>query len=522
MQFFLFTAALFLASAAPSSAEPDAPLLTAAERSGFRATATHAETVDLVDRLAQLSPLARRDSMGLSAELRDIPLLIIADPPAESPADAGDRIVVFLMGGIHSGEACGKEALLMLARELLTQPDAPQNRAILDNLVLLIAPIYNPDGNERISPDNRPGQIGPELGMGQRANAQGLDLNRDHVKLESPEARAQLRLLNEWDPHLTIDTHTTNGSRIRYDLTYAAPLNPSGHPAPIAFLREQLLPLATERLRARTGYETFFYGNFSDDFTRWETYSANPRFGGPYRGLRNRMSILSEAYAYIPFQRRVLVTLEFVRECLSIAAERRAEIRAITNRADAETVAAGPGRAVGIRHELAPLDEPAHILSYEVVTSPDGGLTQSDQPATLTVEHRGRFAPTRTVSRPAAYLIPASLTPVIENLRLHGVRLKPAALERAHVEAARIDSLTRAERPFQGHHLVSLETTTSAQQRNLEGEWLRADTAQPLGNLLVYLLEAESEDGLAAWGFLDDHIQPGGEYPILRLLQDQD
>ena len=136
--------------------------------------------------------------------------------------------------------------------------------------------------------------------MGQRPNGQGLDLNRDHVKLESPEARGQVKFLNEWDPHVVIDTHTTNGSRHRYTLTYAAPLNPSGDEAPIAFIRDELLPAVSASLEQRTGYATFFYGNFDREMTRWQTYSPMPRFGGPYRGLRGTMSILSEAYAYAP------------------------------------------------------------------------------------------------------------------------------------------------------------------------------------------------------------------------------
>lgn len=524
MKHIIFSAAValaFISALGIAAAEPDPDLLTAAERSGFRATATHAQTVELVDRLAARSELAHRESMGASFEGRDIPLLIIADPPVRSPADIGDRVVVFLLGGIHSGEACGKEALLILARELLTEPGAPANRAILDNLVLLIAPIYNPDGNERVSPDNRPGQIGPELGMGQRANAQGLDLNRDNVKLQSPEARAQARLLSLWSPHITIDTHTTNGSRIRYDLTYAAPLNPSGHPAPIAFVRDQLLPSVTERLRTRTGYETFFYGNFSRDLTRWETYSAHPRFGGPYRGLRNRMSILSEAYAYIPFERRVDVTLEFIRECLAYAAEHAQQIRGTLAQAERDTIRAGAAPRhddlVGVRHTLAKLDQPASLRSYAVVLTGEE-ITQTDEPAILTVEHWGRFEPTHSVTRPVEYLIPASLTPVIDNLRAHGVRLHPFLDAEALIESARIDAVHRAERAFQGHNLVTLDVTMRRDMRRLEGDYLAASTAQPLGNLIVYLLEPMSEDGLAAWGFLDDHLTPGAEYPILRAF----
>src|SRR5207248_174876 len=101
------------------------------------------------------------------------------------------------------GEVDGKEALLMLARDLATAKD----RALLKDLVVLIAPVVNPDGGEKLNKANRPEQNGPADGVGQRANAQGFDLNRDYTKLETPEVRAIVRAINQWNPALVIDTH---------------------------------------------------------------------------------------------------------------------------------------------------------------------------------------------------------------------------------------------------------------------------------------------------------------------------
>ena len=112
----------------------------------------------------------------------------------------------------------------------------------MKDLILAVAPIYNTDGNERVSKTNRPGQVGPEEGMGQRANARGLDLNRDFIKLEAPETRGLVRFLNEWNPHLFIDTHTTNGSYHRYMVTYEGPKNPAGDPKVIGFMRQTFFP----------------------------------------------------------------------------------------------------------------------------------------------------------------------------------------------------------------------------------------------------------------------------------------
>src|SRR5207249_6413096 len=140
------------------------------------------------------------------------------------------------------------EALLMLARDVAQAPDRP----LLKNLILVLAPIFNADGNEKISKNNRPTQAGPTDGAGERANAQGLDLNRDFIKLESPEVRALVRFLNEWNPAVVIDCHTTNGSFHRYALTYEGGRCPAGSADLIAYTRDVLLPDAGRRLARHT------------------------------------------------------------------------------------------------------------------------------------------------------------------------------------------------------------------------------------------------------------------------------
>src|SRR5207245_4999970 len=134
------------------------------------------------------SPLVRLGELGTSVEGRKLPLLILADPPVATAEEAArsNKLVVYAQGNIHAGEVDGKEALLMLVRDLATAKERP----LLKDLVLVFAPIFNADGNERISKENRRAQVGPAEGVGVRANAQGLDLNRDFVKLESPEVQA--------------------------------------------------------------------------------------------------------------------------------------------------------------------------------------------------------------------------------------------------------------------------------------------------------------------------------------------
>lgn len=507
-----------------SSTDPS--LQTVAEQSNYTATASSDEVLALVERIKDSSTLVRTGEMGRTHEGKVIPLLFIADPPVDSVAAAVEASktrsapIIFIMANIHAGEIEGKEACLMFAREL-----APGS-ALLDNLIFVIAPNYNADGNDMWGDVamNRPGQDGPPK-VGIRRNAQQLDLNRDYIKLEAPETRALVKLLGELNPTITIDCHTTNGSLHRYILTYDTPLNPSSHPLTYSLLRDELLPAVTKRVRETTGYEMFYYGNFNTDHTVWETYSPLPRFGANYQGLRGQMSILSEAYTYAPYKDRVMGTLALIRETAKYVSEHAAQYLEASQRIAHETARAGsapqPDDVVGIRHKPAAFPEPAIIKGFEGSSGGEGGaLANLDKmhgpPKDYSVVHLGRFEATRSVSRPYAYVVPASLTNVIDNLKAHGVEMETASGE-ASVEIYTIDSITRSRREFEGHHLVSVESTARVEKRALPANSMLIETAQPLGNLIVYLLEPESEDGLVAWNFFDDVLEEGAEFPVWRV-----
>jgi dipeptidyl-peptidase-4 len=528
---------------AMQNSSTDPALLTVAEQSNYTATSSSDEVLALIGRIEANSDITRTGELGKTHEGRTIPLIFLANPPVDS-VDAAvaaskqrSAPIIFIMANIHAGEIEGKEACLMLARELALDPD----HTLLKHLIVVIAPNYNADGNDRFGDvaTNRPGQDGPpEVGI--RRNAQDLDLNRDYIKLEAPETRALVAFLNQCDPHITIDCHTTNGSQHRYTLTYDAPTNPSGHPAPINFIRNGLLPAVTERVRASTGYEMFFYGNFNKAHTTWESYSAMPRFGGPYQGLRGQMSILSEAYSYAPYKDRVLCTLAFVREILEYAAEHKQEVLEINQRARRETASAGrnsqPDDVVGIRHALAAFPEPVLIKGYEGARGGEGGSmadmnAQLGEPKDYQCVHLGRFEATRSVVRPWAYVVPMELANVIDVLAAHGVHMEIApntvpSTPRRPVEVDAdfytIDTIRRSERLFEGHNLLSVEATASIGRRRIPPDCMLIRTAQPLSNLIVYMLEPESDDGLVAWNFFGDHLKEGAEFPVWRVRSEAD
>lgn len=515
---FLALACLFLGPSGPLAAaegEVPAELQTVAEASDYKATATHAQVLELCGRLAARSARVTHVEFGRSHEGKSLPLLILADPPLTNAAAvrSSGKLVVFAMANIHAGEVCGKEALLMLAREASEEA----RPGYLDQLVVLVAPIYNADGNDRMAADNRPGQLGPEQGMGERENAQGLDLNRDHVKLESPEARALVGLLNAYDPAIMIDCHTTNGSAHQYTITYDSPRHPAVPRELVEYGRDNFLLEVGRRLERRTGYRSFYYGNFDAERKQWETYPAWPRYNTQYNGLRGRLGILSEAYAYAPFKDRVLATKGFVEEILGLASERHEEIQGLIKKT---SVSLSESKELAIASEATAIPGVFPVLGYAPSKSPPFEETKGS-PQTYQLTYLGGARGSRSVQVPKAYLLPATLSSVMDNLHRHGIQMEVLREDlRLDVEEFIVREWKRADGAYQNHNAVTAQIELERATRLIPAGTVIVRTDQPLAGLVVNLLEPAAEDGLVAWNFLDDFAKVGAALPYVRCTQD--
>jgi hypothetical protein len=517
-------------------------LQTRAERTNYEETSTYDEVVAIVKALAASSPLAREETFGTTEEGRALPLLILSDPAVASPEEARrlKRPIVFIQANIHGGEVEGKEASLILARRLVSGDLRP----LLRRLVVLIAPIYNADGNEKFSLDHRTAQNGPIGGVGTRENAKGLDLNRDYMKLDSAEARALVGLINRWDPHAAIDLHTTNGSYHGYHLTYSPPLNPNADPRLIEFARERILAPVDAAVEKKHPFRIYYYGNFASESggpresarvdpenpgdTIWRTFDHRPRFGNNYLGLRNRLAILSEAYSYLDFRGRVRVTEVFVEELLNTIAENGPQLLSLIAQLDADTK--GLKGEMGVRFDFAALPDPVEILIGDVtkVPNPRSGremLAMSDTVTPVRMKDYGIFRPTLTVPVPRGWLIPHAhiqngrLAAALERLKLHGITMqRVVAPGEIRVERVVITNVERSPRMFQGHQEVRLTVKYEPALLSIVEGALFVPSAQPLGRLAFYLLEAASDDGLVTWNIIDQGIAAAETYPIYRVM----
>ncbi|MBK6735587.1 MAG: M14 family metallopeptidase [bacterium] len=506
------------------------PPLTRAESSGYTFTSLHADVMAFIAGLAAMGdPRLHVTSFGASPGGRELPLLVLSAAGVKTPAEARrlGRPVVMVVSGIHPGEVEGKEGCLMLARDLLARTPGLDAAQVLENVTLVIVPLFNPDGNDAIDPGNRAlhlpklrGQLGPDSGVGTRENAAKINLNRDYLRYASAEMRLlQTRVCQPWAADLTIDNHATNGSVHRFSMTYDIPHTvESGREEPIRYMRERLLPPVTAALRANHGLDAGWYGNFVEDERvldtggeadpatsvreGWLTYPHHPRFGSNYRGLTNRMDLLLECYSYIPFSERVRTAYAFMLETLRYVAAHGDEV--------VQTVALSraPRDRIAIRYALERCAEPVEILTRTPRTL-DGA------PCSVTLPYLGRFTGTKVVERPAAYLVPRALG---DHLRLHGLAVREAT-GAYEVEAPVVEGIGQ----IGGRAILE-----AAAVGELAVSWRRSSRAafpgavlvpmdQPLAAIAAYLCEPESDDGAVENGLLAAP-QLGDELPLWRVV----
>lgn len=318
-----------------------ASLMLVPEKSNFEKTSTYADVMSFLNAIKQLSPYITLHTIGKSTSGLDIPMAVLANPLITNAdqAKASGKPVIYIQANIHAGEVEGKEVAMMLMRDILLG----NKMDLLQNQIIIFVPIYNVDGNDKMEKGLRASQENSPLETGTRENGQGLDLNRDGIKMEAPETKGMIaNVLNLWDPQLTVDLHTTNGTWHGYSLTWAPGYLSAGEPGPYNYLNEVMLPLITKNAKEKYDLNLGPFGDFSTregwPLKKFYTYNHHPRYIINQIGLRNRMSILSESFAHERFYQRIHSTYHFVYEILNHCNNHSKEIININNQAEQSAI----------------------------------------------------------------------------------------------------------------------------------------------------------------------------------------
>ncbi|NJN42223.1 MAG: M14 family metallopeptidase [Flammeovirgaceae bacterium] len=242
-----------------SQSEFSEDLVLTPEQSAYTKTSTYMDVITFLDAIKKQSPNIHVFSMGKSFEGKDIPVAVLSSPSITTPqeARASGKLILYVQGNIHAGEVEGKEVVMMLMRDILLG----DQKHLLDKLVILFVPIYNTDSNDKMEKGRRPSQEDSPIETGLRENSQGLDLNRDGMKMEALETNALFEnVIVPWDPQLFVDLHTTNGTWHGYSLTWAPSYHSGGIYGPYDFINNKMLPEITANVKK----ENLLFGPFGD------------------------------------------------------------------------------------------------------------------------------------------------------------------------------------------------------------------------------------------------------------------
>jgi murein tripeptide amidase MpaA len=505
--------------------DPGDPWATPAEASGLRRSPSYDETVAWLRRLEQAAPQISLVTLGRSHEGRELWMAVASREGAATPEAlrASGRPTLLVQAGIHSGEIDGKDAGLMLLRDMTV---GGRLGGLLEGANLLFLPIFNADGHERSSPQGRLNQRGPEE-QGWRTNARNLNLNRDYAKLDTPEMRALVAALNRWDPQLYVDVHVTDGIDYQYDVTLGYNGPHAYSPSIAGWIESRLLPAAEGDLRAmgHVPGPLIFAVDRSDPSRGIGGWTAGPRFSNGYGDLRHLPTLLVENHSLKSFGRRVLGTRVLLESLLRLLAAEEESLREAIRTDRARRPVSLPLRW------RVPEGEPEtmEFLGIEWRRSPSavsGGtrIEWTGRPVTLRVPRFLASEPELSVSRPPAYLVPPTHPEVIERLRVHGIRLEELAEARTlAVEMYRLEEPELAGSAYEGHVRVEGRPVPERRSERFPPGTVRVPTDQPLGDLAMALLEPASPDSFFQWGFFLECLQRteyGEGYVLEPLAED--
>ena len=484
--------------------------LTHFERSSQLESPDYENTLKYFQKFADKTPYVKIQTIGTTPQGRELKLIIVSKDKAFTPEQAKKtgKAIILIQNGIHPGEVEGKDACMLLLREILVTKEKSR---LLDNTILLIIPVLNIDGHERISPFNRPNQNGPKK-MGWRTNALNLNLNRDYLKADSLEIRAFLKTFNDWLPDFMIDNHTTNGADYQYHITYGIETHQNIDRDLVTWIDKKYLPNLISKVE-KDGFIVGPYMEFKTGTIESGILDlpAPPRLSHGYCATQNRVCLLVETHSLKPFTNRVYSTKSMMEHTIDFVNANYKEVTSLNRSADKQTiknylankkkfplVLAGNGKFDKYSFKgFEWYDEHSEISGYTV-------RKYTNKPMEIEIPIFNKANSLKKITVPAAYIIPPQFNSVIEVIKAHNI--KYSVLNRARklkVEKYRFSNVKFAARPYEGRQMPSFNVESNTGHYDVEAGSLVIHTNQRQLRVIVNLLEPEAPDSFVNWGFFN-------------------
>ena len=484
--------------------------LTHFEKSNQLESPDYENTLKYFQKFADKTPFVNIKTIGLTPQGRELKVIIVSKDKAFSAEQAKKtgKAIVLIQNGIHPGEVEGKDACMLLLREILI---TKEKQYLLDNTILLIIPVLNVDGHERVSPFNRPNQNGPKK-MGWRTNALNLNLNRDYLKVDTPEIKSFLKLFNDWLPDFMIDNHTTNGADYQYHVTYGIETHQNIDRDLVNLIDKKYLPYLTNNVED-DGFIVGPYMEFKSGTIESGILDlpAPPRLSHGYCATQNRVCLLVETHSLKPFANRVFSTKSMMEHTISFVNDNHKEILLLNRSADRQTiknylvnkkkfplVLAGNGKFDKFLFKgFEWYDEHSEITGSTV-------RKYTDNPMEVEIPIFNKANSLKKIIVPAAYLIPPQFSDFTDVIKSHSINFNILNTnKKLKVEKYRFTNVKFAPRPYEGRQLPSFQCNSFSEWIEIEAGTLIVYTNQRQLRVIINLLEPEAPDSFVSWGFFN-------------------
>lgn len=431
------------------------------------------------------STRARLELLGHSEEGRPIRALLLGADDAP--------IRVLILAGQHGDERDARTVVKRFSRT------CARSDATAGELALAVARNLNPDGAAR----------------GSRANARGIDLNRDHLLLASAEVHALHRFVRSWSPHLIIDVHNypprrshllAHGLAYCHDVFLDVPTSP-GVPSPGHGLWKDLLlgPILSDL--AALGHRC---GRYTLVKPTGRVRHSTPDVADARNGLALRQGVpcLLVEGRRAP-RAEGSEARRLVRDAMTAALGLAVEW-AVANR---DLLAARALPRLGERVVIGSRYDREHVPF--AVTFRDV-RTELLREVDLSTDYTSGVEATRHAVVPKSYAVPLSHRPLLDLLERHGFpRQTPEPGRSGLVERRRIERVRATRRPDRPPRIRVGPAVL--EEVSLDGQVL-FPTDHEGGRALVVMLEPGSKYGLARFPDLGLHPKPGSLWPVSRIV----
>ncbi len=482
------------------------------EQSDFKKTPSYAETLDYCKRLDAASPMAALISIGTSPQGKEIPMMIVDRDGLKDPVSIREkgRVITLIQACIHPGEPDGKDAAIILLRDMLINN---KHRDLLEKSSILFIPIVNVDGHERFGPYNRINQNGPEE-MGWRTNAQNLNLNRDFLKADAGEMQQWLKIYSTWLPEFFIDIHTTDGADFQYALTYDIEVFGTLDSGITRWLSNIYEPRITAKMK-ENGFPIFPYvqfRNWHDPRSGLRTGAAPPMISQGYAALQNRPALLIETHMLKDYKTRVDATIQMLTHTLFIINHQADNLKTLVEMADKSTAApAFRKQPHPVSWNTSKTDSTMvdfYGFDYQVLksdlTGGDWFVYDNTRPMVIKLPFFNKSLPETTVLLPEAYIIPAEWAEVINRMKLHGIKMdiltEPAEIT---VKSYKFKDYEFRRTPNEGRQMVKTGLTDTEETRAFPVGSVIVKTNQRTAKVIAAILEPAASGSYVEWGFFN-------------------